>query len=87
MSLDGSTIPGMAAEDLSAIARVELAQGYYAPSLMVFRDAYTISGVKGDPYDVLSHIPWQPEPIWRLVIANLTNKAIDGIAIGPAWQP
>jgi hypothetical protein len=81
MDFDGSTIPGMAAEDLNAMARVELIYNP-SPDLMVMRDAYTISGVQGDPFDVLTQIP-----AWRLAITNLTNKAIDAIAIGPAWHP
>ncbi len=89
MNFDGSTIPGVAGEDLSAVARVELTQGYLSPSLYVFRDGYSINGIKGDQFDVLSQIPssWQPEPAWRLVVTNLTNKAIDAIAIGTAWRP
>jgi hypothetical protein len=81
MNLDGSTIPGMGAEDLNAVARVEL--DYTAsPSLYVMRDAYAINGVKGGSMDVLSDLP-----TWRLVIKGFTNKAIDGLAVGPAWMP
>ncbi len=43
--------------------------------------AFTVSGTKGTPYDVLR------EGTWQLAVTHLTDKKIDGLGIGAAWMP
>ena len=69
MSLDGSTIPGMAAEDVSALVG--------QASLVSFDSAFVVQGAKGNALSVFQ--------IDRgVVVKKLTNVKIDGLAIGPA---
>ena len=79
--LDGSTVPGLAAEDVTAMTRVEVYPQRDSPTLLSFDSAFTISGQSGGPFDVLTEGPWRP------AVARLTDKKIDGLSVGAAWTP
>ena len=76
MTVDGSTIAGMGAEDISGIAWID--ENLPAlNSLLSFDSAFKIQGVKGGPTSVfqIGHGLW---------VKNLTDVKIDGLAVGPA---
>jgi len=80
MNLDGSTVPGMAAEDVNAYAVLTLVPTtslHNHALLLVMGDAFTIDGVSGGPRDLFD--PY--EGIW---LSNFADKAIDAVAIGSA---
>lgn len=79
--LDGSTVPGMAAEDVSGMTRVELYPARDSQTLLSFDSAFTIGGTKGNTFDVLREAWWLP------AVQRLTDKKIDGLSVGPAWTP
>lgn len=89
--LDGSTLTGMAAENLGSLTMVPQV-GYFdygwPAALVALPGTWKVDGVKGGPKDVLrlDHPYWdwwsaaQQAPL-------LTNKPIDALSIGPVWQP
>ena len=79
--LDGSTVPGMTTEDVTAMTRVEVYPQRDSPTLYSFDSAFTIDGQAGTPFTVLEEGTWSP------VVARLTDKKIDGLSVGPAWTP
>jgi len=79
--LDGSTVPGMAAEDVTAMTRVEVYPQSDSPTLLSFDSAYTINGQTGTPFTVAL------EGTWRPAVQRLMDKKIDGLSVGPAWTP
>jgi hypothetical protein len=76
-----SVVPGMAKEDVSGMTRVELIPQSNSLTLYSFDSAFTIGGQSGGPFDVLV------ADAWRLAVQALTDKKLDGLAIGPAWTP
>ncbi len=79
--LDGSTVPGMATEDVSGMTRVEVYPQRDSPTLLSFDSAFTISGQAGGPFDVME------EGTWRPAVVGLTDKKLDGLSVGTAWTP
>uniref|UniRef100_UPI0035AD9C54 hypothetical protein n=1 Tax=Promineifilum sp. TaxID=2664178 RepID=UPI0035AD9C54 len=77
MNTDGSTVPGMAGEDLFAAEWLARVPARLSRQLFGFDSAFVINGVKGTPRDVLYADD-------GLAVKNLTTKPIDAIAIGPA---
>ena len=75
---DESTIPGMAAENLNALARVDLFPARFGFDLFVLGDSYRVDGVSGGPKDLLD-LDYD-----RFSIRNLADKKIDALAVGPA---
>ncbi len=80
-SLDGSAVPGLAKEDISNLARVEVYPAHDSVLLLGLDSAFTINGTNGTMFDVMNGDTWQP------AVRQLTNKKIDGLAVGPAWTP
>ena len=81
MYLDGSNVPGMAAEDVSSMTRIEVYPQHDSQTLLSFDTAFRIAGQTGGPFDVVIQDTWLPG------VRQLTNKKIDGLAVGPAWTP
>jgi hypothetical protein len=79
MSFDGSTRPGMAAEDIVALERIDTWPDDASFRLMVLGSTFNLGGLKGGPMDVLGLEADGPAPF------RLTDKPIDGLAVGPAW--
>jgi len=77
MKLDGSTVPGMAAEDLVAAARIERYPERLSRMLWGFDNSFVVNGTAGGPKDVLYGDD-------GLAVRSLTTKPIDAIAVGPA---
>lgn len=77
MRTDGSTIAGMGAEDVSGLARVEDYPAHMSLTLMSFENPFAIEGVSGNGRSVyvVDH---------DRSINNLTDKIIDGLAVGPS---
>ena len=77
MRTDGSTISGMGQEDVSGLTRVEDFPAHMSLSLMTFDSPFTIESVSGNARSVfeLGHGLW---------VNNLTDKRIDGLAVGPS---
>jgi len=80
--LDGSTVPGMASEDVSGMTRVEVYPQRDSPTLLTFDSSFTISGQAGTTFDVLQMLH---EGNWRTAVTRLTDRKIDGLSVGPAW--
>lgn len=78
MSLDGSTVPGLAAEDVSNLARVEMYPAHDSILLAGLDSAFNVNGTRGTMRDVLNGETWQT------AVQQLTNVKIDGLAVGPA---
>lgn len=81
MSLDGSTVPGLAAEDVSNLARVEVNPARDSTLLVGLDSAFVVNGTRGTVRDVLNGDTWQT------AVQQLTDKKIDGLAVGPVWTP
>ncbi len=81
MHLNGSDTPGLAAEDVNAATRVELNPQHESYLLLSLATGFTIAGQPGTPQDVIIGEEWLP------AVVRLTDKKIDGLAIGPAWMP
>ena len=81
MGLDGSTVPGLTGEDISSATLVQTFPERYSQLLIGLDSAFTVSGTKGTPYDVLR------EGTWQLAVTHLTDKKMDGLGIGAAWMP
>lgn len=81
MHLNGSDVPGLAVEDVNAATRVELYPQHESYLLLSMAGGFTISGNAGTPFDVVIGDGW------LTAVQRLTDKKIDGLAIGPAWMP
>lgn len=81
MGLDGSTVPGLKGEDVSSLTLVQTYPERDSQLLIGLDSAFTVSGTKGTPYDVLQ------EGTWQLAVTHLTDKKIDGLGIGDPWTP
>jgi hypothetical protein len=80
MGFDGSTRPGLGAEDVNALVRINLDPARLSFELMALTDAFNLGGQTGGPLDVLGLEAGNgPAPF------RLTDKPIDGLAVGPAW--
>lgn len=79
MDFDGSTRPGLAVEDVNALARIALEPARLSFDLMTLADAFNLGGRSGGPRDVLGLEAGGPAPF------RMADKPIDGIAVGPAW--
>ncbi len=80
MNFDGSTRPGLGAEDVNALVRVNLFPAWLSFELMALTSAFNLDGQTGGPLDVLGlEADSGPAPF------RLTNKPIDAVAVGPAW--
>lgn len=77
MNLDGSTVPGMAAEDINA-STVWL-HSRFARLMLSFTDSFTVDGVSGGPRDVFGMEDRFPA---SLVAKNLTNVKLDALTVG-----
>lgn len=80
MHTDGSTVPGMAAEDVNAYAVLTLVPTtalHDRMTLLVMGDAFTINGFSGGPRDLF-------EPYQGILLTNFADKTIDAVAIGSA---
>ena len=77
MNLDGSTVPGLAVEDINALSRVPMYPERTSPELMVLFDSFRISGVSGGPKDVFD----MQNGIW---VKDLADKKIDALTVGAA---
>ena len=77
MNLDGSTVPGLAAEDVNALSRIQIDRTGPWPELMVLFDSFTINGVSGGPKDVFD----LNNGLW---VKNLADKKIDALTVGAA---
>lgn len=81
MSFDGSTRPGLAAEDIVALERIDLrGDDSLSFRVMALSNAFNLGGVTGGPLDVLGLEAGGPAPF------RLTDKPIDALAVGPAWN-
>lgn len=80
-SLDGSAVPGLAKEDISNLARVEVYPAHDSVLLLGLDSAFTVNGTSGTMFDVMNGDTWLP------AVRQLTNKKIDGLAVGPAQTP
>lgn len=81
MGLDGSTVSGLQAEDVSNLARVEVSPAHDSVLLVGLDSAFNVNGTRGTVFDVLDGGTWLP------AVQRLTDKKIDGLAVGPAWTP
>lgn len=88
MHLDGSSVPGLAAEDVrgATLIRTPSGLGGRGAALLLMENAFVIDGVSGDNRDVL--LAWQgftPTALDVLGLAadNLGDKKLDAITIGP----
>ena len=88
MHLDGSTVPGLAAEDVrgATLAQAPAGLGARGAALLLMENAFVIDGVRGDNRDVL--LAWQgfaPTALDVLGLAfdNLGDKKLDAISVGP----
>ncbi len=81
MHLNGSDVPGLAAEDINAATRVELYPQHESYLLLNMATNFVIDGQAGTPLDVIIG------EAWLTAVQQLTDKKIDGLAIGPAWMP
>ncbi len=81
MSLDGSTVPGLAKEDISNLARVETYPAHDSTLLTGLDSAFKVNNVSGTPFDVMDGDLWQP------VIVGFTPQKIDAMAVGSIWTP
>lgn len=86
MHLNGSDVPGLAAEDVNAATRVELYPQHESYLLLSMATNFVINGNAGTPLDVVIGGTWQ-SATWQTAVQRLTDKKIDGLAIGPAWMP
>jgi hypothetical protein len=80
MNLDGSTVPGMAAEDINAAEVLELHPVRLSHQLLTFTDGFKVTGVTGGNRSLL-------DLEWGLAVKNLANKKVDAITIGVAVEP
>ncbi len=81
MSLDGSAVPGLAKEDISNLARVEVYPAHDSVLLLGLDSAFTVNGTSGTMFDVMDG------DTWKTAVQQLTDKKIDGLAVGPVWTP
>ena len=89
--LDGSTVPGMAAEDIGGATLLRSTEWRAArgASLLLMREAFVLDGVAGNARDVL--LAWQgfsPAALDIVGLApdNLGDKNLDAITIGPVIE-
>lgn len=78
MNLDGSTLPGMAGEDINAATYIPLVPSRNSRLLLGFNSAFKISGIQGGPRDIVQ-LDGQDA---GLLVKGLANKTIDGLAVG-----
>ena len=76
-----STVPGLAAEDVSNLARVEMYPAHDSILLAGLDSAFNVNGTRGTMRDVLNGETWQS------AVQQLMDKKIDGLAVGPMWTP
>ena len=88
MHLDGSTVPGLAAEDVRGATLLQATSGLgvRGGALLLMENAFVIGGVSGDNRDVL--LAWQgfaPNTldVLGLALEKLGDKKLDAISIGP----
>ena len=78
---DEVNMPGLKGEDVSSLTLVQTYPERDSQLLIGLDSAFTVSGTKGTPYDVLQ------EGTWQLAVTHLTDKKIDGLGIGDPWTP
>jgi hypothetical protein len=88
MFVDGSTVPGMGAENLSGatLIRTPAWRQLRGALMMIMFDNYMIDGVAGGPKDVLH--AWMDDgtltpDVTGLAIPALGDKKLDAISLGP----
>lgn len=88
MHLDGSTVPGLAAEDVrgATLTQAPSGLGVRGGALLLMENAFVVDGVSGDNRDVL--MAWQgfaPSALDVLGLAadNLGDRKLDAITVGP----
>lgn len=88
MHLDGSTVPGLGAEDVrgATLTQAPAGLGVRGAALLLMENPFVIDGVSGDSRDVL--LAWQgfaPSALDVLGLAadNLGDKKLDAISVGP----
>jgi len=88
MHLDGSTVRGLAAEDIrgATLAQAPSGQATRGAALLLLENAFVVDGVRGDSRDLL--LAWQglaPEnlDVAGLAIDNFADKKLDAISLGP----
>ena len=81
MGHEGSTVSGLQAEHVSNLARVEVSPAHDSVLLVGLDSAFNVHGTRGTVFDVLDGGTWLP------AVQRLTDKKIDGLAVGPAWTP
>jgi hypothetical protein len=89
MELDGSKVPGMAAENLNAATLLERWSAHRTGRwLMTMSDSFVIDGISGGSFDAL--FAWydgQNVDPTGLAVQGLTNKKIDALSVEPVWLP
>ena len=75
LNLDGSTIAGMAAEDISASTMIDIDPSRNSRLLLALNSNFNIEGLKGTPRDIADLDA-------GMQVKGLTNKAIDAMTIG-----
>jgi hypothetical protein len=80
MNLDGSTVPGMAAEDINAAEVLVLDPARLSRQLLVFTDSFKINGITGSNRSLL-------DMGQGLAVKSLADKKIDAITIGVPLTP
>lgn len=77
-ALDGSTVPGMAVEDVNSAAALNLwGPSRFDRTMISFTDSFNVNGVSGGPKDVVFSDG-------GLVVKNLTNIKLDALSVGVA---
>ena len=77
MNLKGSTVPGMAAEDINAYNKFVLWPASRTVDMLVMGSAFTIDGVSGGPDDLFD----LKDGVW---FSNFAGKPIDALGLGAA---